>query len=205
MTMISIVNYGVSNVGSMLNMMKKLGIDAKTISTPEEIRSAEKIILPGIGAFDHGMQTILEMGLAAPLKERVINDRVPLLGVCLGMQMLGRGSDEGTVPGLGLIDGYCKRFVPNGSASIRIPHMGWNELAIRNRAGLMEGLDGARFYFVHSYHFVCDDPADELASAQYGIDFTAAIHRSNVWGVQFHPEKSHRFGMALLRNFAALP
>jgi imidazole glycerol-phosphate synthase subunit HisH len=200
-SMISIVNYGVSNIGSMLNMMKRLGIEARTISTADEIRHAEKIILPGVGAFDHGMKTILDMGLVGPLKERV-RDGVPLLGVCLGMQMLGRGSDEGTTAGLGLIDGYCRRFVPNGSAAIRIPHMGWSELAIRNSSGLLEGLESARFYFVHSYYFVCNDPSDELASAQYGIDFTAAVHRGNVWGVQFHPEKSHRFGMALLRNFA---
>jgi imidazole glycerol-phosphate synthase subunit HisH len=201
--MISIVNYGVSNIGSMLNMMKKLGVEAQTISTPDEIRRAGKIILPGVGAFDHGMKTILDLGLAEPLKERV-REGIPFLGVCLGMQMLGRGSDEGSVAGLGLIGGYCKRFVPNGSASIRIPHMGWSELAIRQNGGLMEGLERARFYFVHSYYFVCDDPSDELAIAQYGIDFTAAVHRSNVWGVQFHPEKSHRFGMTLLRNFAAL-
>ena len=202
--MISIVNYGVSNIGSMLNMMRKLGIEAQTISTPEEIGRATKIILPGIGAFDHGMKTLLDLGLAEPIRERVLKDRVPLLGVCLGMQMLGRGSEEGSLAGLGLIEGHCKRFVPNGNAAIRIPHMGWNELVIRENGGLMEGLAGARFYFVHSYHFVCDDPSDELAGAQYGIDFTAAVHRSNVWGVQFHPEKSHRFGMALLRNFAHL-
>jgi imidazole glycerol-phosphate synthase subunit HisH len=201
---ISIVNYGVANVGSMLNMMRKLSIEAQTIATPEEIRRAEKIILPGVGAFDHGMKTLVDMGLAEPLRERVVKDRIPLLGVCLGMQMLGRGSEEGTAAGLGVVQGYSKRFVPNGSAAIRIPHMGWSELAIRTRGGLMQDLEAARFYFVHSYHFVCDDPSDELASARYGIDFTAAVHRSNVWGVQFHPEKSHRFGMTLLRNFAAL-
>jgi glutamine amidotransferase len=201
--MISIVNYGVSNIGSMLNMMKKLGVEAETISTPVEIERAEKIILPGVGAFDHGMKTILEMGLAEPLKNRV-RDGVPLLGVCLGMQMLGRGSDEGTAAGLGLIGGSCKRFTPNGAAAIRIPHMGWSELLIRQHDGLMAGLENPRFYFVHSYYFVCDDPSDELARANYGIDFTAAVHRGNVWGVQFHPEKSHRFGMTLLKNFAAL-
>jgi len=201
--MISIVNYGVSNVGSMLNMMRKLGVPAETISTPEEIERAEKIILPGIGAFDHGMKALMEMNLAEPLKVRV-RAGVPLLGVCLGMQMLATGSEEGSLTGLGLIEGRCMRFFPDGQARIRIPHMGWNELAVRRECSLLEGLQRARFYFVHSYHFVCHDPSDELASSRYGIDFTAAVQRGNVWGVQFHPEKSHRFGMALLKNFAAL-
>ena len=201
--MISIVNYGVSNVGSMLNMMRKLGIPAKAISTPGEVERASKIILPGVGAFDHGMRALMEMKLDGPLRERALNG-VPLLGVCLGMQMLARGSEEGTVGGLGLVEGRCVRFQPNGNEAFRVPHMGWNELSIRAQSGLLKDLDGARFYFVHSFYLVCDDPADELASAHYGVDFTAALHRQNVWGVQFHPEKSHRFGMTLLRNFASL-
>jgi imidazole glycerol-phosphate synthase subunit HisH len=198
---ISIVNYGVANVGSMLNMMRKLGIPAEAISTPDEVARAEKIILPGIGAFDHGMKALTNLGLTEPLRRRVLDDRMPLLGVCLGMQMLGNGSEEGTLRGLDLIGGQCRRFQANG---IRVPHMGWNELAIRRPGGLLQGLDEARFYFVHSYHFVCDDAQDELAMSHYGIDFTAAVNRGRVWGVQFHPEKSHRFGMALLRNFVAL-
>ena len=201
--MISVVNYGVSNVGSMLNMMKKLGIDAEAVSTPDEVSRATKIILPGVGAFDHGMATLSDLGLAEPIKNRV-RQGVPLLGVCLGMQMLGAGSEEGQVAGLGLIEGRCVRFHPDAQNGIRIPHMGWNELVPRKQSSLLEGLDKARFYFVHSYYFVCDHGGDELASSRYGIDFTAAVHRDNVWGVQFHPEKSHRFGMMLLKNFAAL-
>lgn len=202
--MISIINYGVSNVGSMLNMMAKLGVRAEAISTPEQVAKAEKIILPGIGAFDHGMQVLDDAGLTEAIKQRVARDRVPLLGVCLGMQMLGNGSEEGSRPGLGLIEGRCRRFQFNGDGSLRIPHMGWSELDVRCPNGLVESHERPRFYFVHSYHFVCADPADCFATARYGIDFTAAVHRDNVWGVQFHPEKSHRFGMALLRNFAAL-
>jgi imidazole glycerol-phosphate synthase subunit HisH len=124
--------------------------------------------------------------------------------VCLGMQMLGEGSEEGTSGGLGLLKGHCARFRSNGDAPLRVPHMGWNELDIFRPAPLLEGLQGSRFYFVHSYHFVCDDPADALAGAMHGTMFTAAVQRGNVWGVQFHPEKSHRFGMTLLRNFAAI-
>ena len=201
--MISVIHYGVANVGSMLNMMKKIGVAAEAISTPEQIASAEKIILPGIGAFDHGMTALREMGLAEPLKRRVREDRIPLLGVCLGMQMLGRGSDEGVLEGLDLIGGRCRKF-DFDSRPIRVPHMGWSELAVRKHDRLFEGLEQSRFYFVHSYHLVVDDPQDQAATAHYGLDFTAAVHRDNVWGVQFHPEKSHRFGMTLLRNFAAL-
>jgi imidazole glycerol-phosphate synthase subunit HisH len=202
--MISIINYGVSNVGSMLNMMKKLGLPAEVISTPEGVESAAKIILPGIGAFDHGMAALNDLGLSEPLRRRVLRDSVPLLGVCLGMQMLGRGSEEGTSSGLGLLEGHCSRFRSSADAPVRVPHMGWNELDIFHRDPLLEGLEGSRFYFVHSYHFVCDDPADALAGARHGTMFTAAVHRANVWGVQFHPEKSHRFGMTLLRNFGAI-
>jgi glutamine amidotransferase len=201
--MISIVNYGVANVGSMLNMMKKIGVPAQLISHPDEIARADKIVLPGIGAFDHGMRVLTDLGLAAPLKDRV-RQGIPLLGVCLGMQMLGEGSDEGALAGLGLIPGRSVRFESDAAAGIRIPHMGWSELAPRREDTLLRGLDRPRFYFVHSYHFVCSNPADELARARYGVEFTAAIHHGNVWGVQFHPEKSHRFGMGLLRNFAAL-
>lgn len=201
--MISIVNYGVSNIGSMLNMMKKLEVPAQVVSTPSEIARAEKIILPGVGAFDHGMKALLGMGLADPITDRA-RQGVPILGVCLGMQMLGEGSDEGTMRGLGLIRGGCIRFAADQNAHIRIPHMGWSELSLRRDSVLMRSIQRPRFYFVHSYHFVCDDLSDELACARYGVEFTAAIHRDNVWGVQFHPEKSHRFGMALLSNFAAL-
>lgn len=202
--MISIVNYGVSNTGSMINMMKKIGVPAEIVSTPAEIEHAEKIILPGVGAFDHGMSALTKLGLVASLKKRIIQDKVPLLGVCLGMQLLAKGSDEGMLEGLDFIDGYCIRFQSEGDNMIRVPHMGWNEVAIREENALLDSLEGARFYFVHSYHFVCMNPANMLACSRYGIDFTAVVHKDNVWGVQFHPEKSHRFGMALLDNFARL-
>jgi imidazole glycerol-phosphate synthase subunit HisH len=202
--MISIINYGVSNVGSMLNMLRKIGTRAEVVSTPEEVARAQKIVLPGVGAFDNGMDALRRMGLVETLVGRVMGDRVPLLGVCLGMQLLSAGSEEGEVKGLGLIPGFCRRFQSQNSTPIKIPHMGWNEIAIRRDDPLMKNLEEARFYFVHAYYVVCDDPADEVASSHHGVDFTAAFHRENIWGVQFHPEKSHRFGMTLLKNFVEL-
>lgn len=202
--MISVVNYGVANIGSMLNMLKKIGVAAHPVSTAAEVEKSTKIILPGVGAFDNGMKALNERGLAEAIRNRVAGGTVPLLGVCLGMQMLGEGSEEGTLPGLNLIAGRCVRFRSDDTAPIRIPHMGWNELMIHRQAPIIERLDGARFYFVHSYHLVCRDDADRVASVRYGVEFTAVVERGNVAGVQFHPEKSHRFGMALLKNFAGL-
>jgi imidazole glycerol-phosphate synthase subunit HisH len=203
--MIAVVSYGVSNVGSILNMLRKIGAPAVAVSTPAEIERAEKLILPGIGAFDNGMKALSDLGLAEPLKERVVRDGVPILGICLGMQLLGQGSEEGALAGLGLLEGRCVRFCRGGEPPLRVPHMGWNVLAPRRDSALLTGLDEhARFYFVHSYHLGCGDPVDVLATARYGVEFTAMVQRGNVWGAQFHPEKSHRYGMALLGNFARL-
>lgn len=202
---ISIVDYGVCNLGSIRNMLRKLGLESELAADPDAIVRASKIILPGVGAFAHGMGALRELGLVEPLRAKVLEQRTPLLGICLGMQLLGKSSEEGSSAGLGLIDGGCVRFrFPEGSP-YRVPHMGWNETVARRESALVEGLaSGARFYFTHSYHLVCADPADVLAVANHGIDFTAMVQRDNVYGVQFHPEKSHRFGMALLRNFGAI-
>lgn len=203
--MISVVDYGVANLASMLNMLRKVGVEAERVGTPRELESARKIILPGIGAFDQGMVTLRERGLLDALRRKVRDEGVPILGVCLGMQMLGQGSEEGREAGLGLIDATCRRFRPPECAALKVPHMGWNTVAPRGSNPLLDGLDEqSRFYFVHSYYVVCGDPADELAYSRYGQDFTSAVARGNIYGVQFHPEKSHRFGMALLRNFANL-
>jgi imidazole glycerol-phosphate synthase subunit HisH len=205
--MISIVDYGVANLGSMLNMLRKVGARAECVSTAEALDRAEKIILPGVGAFDNGMSALKERNLVASLKKKVLEDKVPILGVCLGMQMLGRGSEEGSLPGLGLLDAYCKRFSFAERSRQKVPHMGWS-LLVPQRPGsslLLDGLDSqARFYFVHSYHLVCAEPEDVLANASYGVEFVAMVQRGNVCGAQFHPEKSHRFGMALLHNFARM-
>lgn len=189
----------------MLNMLRKVGVDAEIAATSEAIRSARKLILPGIGAFDHGMSALTERGLAEPMRRAVIDGGVPILGVCLGMQLLAEGSEEGDLPGLGLLRGRSVRFQFDGSTPHKIPHMGWTTLSRRRDSAILDGLDDEpRFYFVHSYHLQCDDPTDVLATATYGIEFTAMVNRANVWGAQFHPEKSHRFGMKLLGNFAEI-
>jgi imidazole glycerol-phosphate synthase subunit HisH len=203
--MISVIDYGVCNLGSMLNMLRKVGAQAQLVSTAAELERAEKLVLPGVGAFDNGIGALRERGLAEALRKRVVHDKVPLLGVCLGMQMLGRRSEEGGTEGLGLIDAEVRRFRFAPDSRKKVPHMGWNLLAQRRKGPLLRDLAArSRFYFCHSYHLVCADPGDVLATADYGGEFVAALQHENVYGVQFHPEKSHRFGMALLHNFAEL-
>ncbi len=204
--MISVIDYGVCNLGSMLNMLRKVGAQARLVTTASELAQAEKIILPGVGAFDNGIAALRDRGLADTLRSKALCDKVPVLGVCLGMQMLGRGSEEGRMEGLGLIDAEARRFrlPPNGG--LKVPHMGWSLLAPRRASMLLHALDArSRFYFCHSYRMICKDPADVLASADHGDEFVAMVEHANIYGVQFHPEKSHRFGMALLQNYARMP
>jgi len=203
--MISVIDYGVCNLGSMLNMLRKVGAEAELVSTVAALERAGKLVLPGVGAFDYGIGALRERGLAEALCKRVRQDKVPLLGVCLGMQMLGRRSEEGGMEGLGLIDAEVRRFQFAPDSRNKVPHMGWNLLAPRRDGPLLRELaTRSRFYFCHSYHLVCADPGDVLATADYGGEFVAVLQHDNVYGVQFHPEKSHRFGMALLHNFAEL-
>lgn len=203
--MISLVDYGVANLGSMRNMLRRIGADAELVTTPEGVAKATKLILPGIGAFDHGMEALSSLDLVEPLRNRVLADHVPILGVCLGVQLLGSSSAEGKSAGLKLMDSHCERLPADPDAGIRVPHMSWAQIAPTRADPLLAGLDDhARFYFVHAYHVVCSDPQDVLAVARYGIEFTAMVRRDNIWGAQFHPEKSHRFGMRLLKNFVEL-
>jgi len=200
---ISVIDYGVANVGSMLNMLRRAGAEATVAADCAAIERADRLILPGIGAFDHGVDALSARGFIPSIRRRVLEGGVPLLGVCLGMQLLGRASAEGAAQGLGLIDASCVRF--DSSQGLRVPHMGWAHLSVRREHPLLGRLDAtARFYFVHSYHVVCADPGDVLAVATYGEEFTAMIHRRNILGAQFHPEKSHRFGMQLLKSFSEL-
>lgn len=200
--MIVIVDYGVGNLSSVANMLRKAGAIPKVSRDPAEIQSAEKVVLPGVGHFDHGMRMLRGAGLEGPLNAYVDSGR-PLLGICLGAQILGRRSEEGREPGLGWIDMECRR-IPE-APGIRVPHMGWNRIAhTRPSALFAQAAPDGRYYFVHSYHMVCASDADVLATAQHGIDFPCAVQRGNVYGMQFHPEKSLKHGLAVMRAFAAL-
>jgi glutamine amidotransferase len=201
--MIVIINYGAGNLGSMLNMFKKIGQEAILGNTIEDIEKADKLILPGVGSFDAGMEKLNSSGLKEILNFKVLEKRTPILGICLGLQLMTNKSEEGVLDGLGWIDAETKKFRLD-SDKFKIPHMGWNEIKIEKQSMLFKGMEEQenRFYFVHSYHLVCNAPADILVSTVYGYDFTCGVERNNILGVQFHPEKSHKFGMQLLRNFS---
>jgi len=202
--MITIVNYGMGNLGSMVNMFKRIGIKANIEAEPEVIRRAEKLLLPGVGAFDSAMTCIDSVpDLREVLNHKAMVEKVPILGVCLGMQLLTSSSEEGKLPGLGWIPGTTSRFPKQ--EGLKVPHMGWN-VALPNTPShlTVQVGDKPRYYFVHSYCVHVDDPGHSLMKTHYGSDFDSAIGRDNIYGVQFHPEKSHRFGMQILKNFAEL-
>lgn len=203
--MITVVDYGAGNIGSVVNMIRKSGGQVAATGSVGELADAEKILLPGVGSFDNAMTRLKNLGLVDVLQERAAAG-VNFLGICLGMQLLATHSEEGSIPGLGLIPGAVRKFKFDGEcSSLKIPHMGWNRVRAVREHSLANGLDqDARFYFVHSYFYDCDNPEDVLFSARYGIDFAAGVQRGNVMGVQFHPEKSHRYGMQLLKNFIEL-
>jgi glutamine amidotransferase len=198
---VSLVDYGLGNLGSVVNMLKRAGSEARLVSTPEEIVASDRVLLPGIGAFDEGMARLRDQGLESALKEFAGSGR-PLFGICLGMQLLLDGSEEGQAAGLGLIPGRSVRFAETDG--LRVPHMGWSTVEPTHPDPLVDGLpDDSRFYFVHTYRVVPARAEDELATTTYGTRFASMIRSGNVMGAQFHPEKSHAFGMTILRNFAA--
>ena len=203
---IVVVDYGLGNPASVRNMLRKSGHHAEVASDPATIRTASRLIIPGVGAFDHGMQNLMDRGLVDVLNDAVLERKVPVLGICLGLQLMSRRSEEGVLPGLGWLPADTVRFrFSNGDAELRVPHMGWNTVIARRDSFLAPSDADARFYFVHSYHVRCDDPADVALIADYGGDVVAAAVRGNLAGTQFHPEKSHRFGLALLRRFVDWP
>lgn len=202
--MITIVDYGLGNVGAFANTYKRMGLPVRTARTADDLASAERIILPGVGAFDHAMDLLDASGMRETLEDLVIDKETPVVGVCVGMQMLAEGSDEGARAGLGWIPGRVRHFSHAPSnADLPMPHMGWNDVKPAPGEALFRGLEtGSRFYFLHSFYFECADPADAAAHTSYGLEFSSAVRRGHVHGVQFHPEKSHHFGSALLKNFA---
>ena len=204
--MIAIIDYGMGNLGSIANMLRKIGAEAVVTSDPVILDAADRLILPGVGAFAQGMAHLAERGLVPLLDRRVRDEGVPVLGICLGMQLFTRHSEEGNVDGLGWIDAETRRFgAVRAPSPMRVPHMGWNTVAATRPHPLLTDLPpDPRFYFVHSYHVVCADRCDELGSTTYGYEFTSVIHRANIVGTQFHPEKSHRYGLRLLENFARM-
>jgi glutamine amidotransferase len=200
---VTIVDYGMGNLGSIANMFKKLGAVAIVARSPEEIEGAGRLVLPGVGSFDTGMRHLGEGGLLEVLNRKAMEERCPTIGICLGMQLLMHRSDEGQLPGLGWVDGEVRRLAMDGAApAMRLPHMGWNTVDIVRPDGLYAGMSGeVRFYFVHSYGVTCRSEEDVLSTTTYGDTFVSALRHGNVFGTQFHPEKSHRFGMQLLSNF----
>lgn len=203
--MIVIVDYGVGNLASVLNMFKKAGVSEVSISGKEEdIAAADKILLPGVGAFDGGMGNLERSGLIPILNKKAIEEKIPVLGICLGMQMLSHRSEEGEKPGLGWIDAETIKFNPDPALKLKVPHMGWDYVKVNRPNPLLTVDSKHRFYFVHSYHVKCHDEKQSLATCDFGGNFTCMVNKDNIYGTQFHPEKSLRFGMELLRNFAKL-
>lgn len=201
--MIVVVDYGVGNIASVLNMLKKVGAKAKASNVPADLEQADKLILPGVGAFDAGMRTLRASGLIDVLNEQVLNARKPVMGICLGSQMLGCQSEEGEEPGLGWIDMDIVRFEKRDGR--KVPHMGWNHVRPCIEHTILSGLsEESRYYFVHSYYMAPRSVDNTLLVANYGQEFAAGVVKDNIFGFQFHPEKSHKFGMQLFKNFVSL-
>lgn len=204
--MITIIDYGVGNINAFVNVYKRVNVPVKIAKTADDLEGAQKIILPGVGHFDHAMAELIQSGMREKLDELVLVKKVPVIGICVGMQMMGNSSDEGKLEGLKWIDASIKKFDETKIKQVtRLPHMGWNDVRPVIVNPLFEGLEkDALFYFLHSYYFECNNTANILATSEYGGEFTCATHHENVYGIQFHPEKSHHYGETLLHNFAKL-
>ncbi len=205
MSLIAIIDHGMGNLGSVQNMLRRIGAQSVRTTDPDEIARADKIVLAGIGGFDGAMERLEELRLVDVLNDLVLDRRIPILGVCLGMQLMAHGSEEGHIRGLGWLDADVRRFAFPPEQRLAIPHMGWEIVQPTRPSPLLDpSAPAPRFYFSHAYHLVCRDPADAAATATYGYDFVAAVHRTNILGTQFHPEKSHAFGLEIYRRFLAL-
>jgi len=204
--MIAVLDYGMGNIGSIVNMLKKNGEKVIVTSNHTDLATADKFILPGVGSFDTAMTEIIRYNLKEILFEEIIQNSKPILGICLGMQIMGNSSEEGSLPGLGLLKMNVKKFhfLPT-DGNLKIPHMGWNTVTPHKECILFDSMDpDAEFYFTHSYHLVVDDPDIIVGTTHYGYDFPSAIQWHNIYAVQFHPEKSHKYGMKLIQNFLEL-
>lgn len=199
--MVGIIDYGAGNIGSITNMINYLGGESKLVAIEDDLLDCEKYILPGVGSFDHGMSSLKDSGLIPAIEEQIFNKGKKIMGICLGAQLFTKGSEEGKLDGLGWLDAQTKKFVFENKA-IKIPHMGWNTINIVKDHPLLQGLDeSSRFYFVHSYYIEAINPEQELTSSSYGHEFSSSLSKSNIAGFQFHPEKSHKFGLRLMSNF----
>jgi len=225
MNEILVVDYGMGNLGSILNMLKKVGVPAQLSKDADDILRAQKLILPGVGAFASAMNNLRARGYVDALNQKILTEKIPILGICLGMQLFSKQSEEGDEPGLGWLDAQTVRFQFPASAQqlkssakqnaggsdlsvplgqLKVPHMGWNTIKVCQKSPLfIDAEEERRFYFVHSFYMQCNDPRDVLTCTQYGFEFTSAVCRGNILGTQFHPEKSHRFGLAFFKAFAA--
>ena len=204
--MITIIDYGVGNINAFVNVYKRVDVPVKIAKTAADLEEAEKLILPGVGHFDYAMTKLNNSGMREKLDHLVIDKKIPVIGICVGMQMMANYSDEGEVEGLKWIDASVKKFDETKIHQVtRLPHMGWNDVKPMSNMPLFKGLENdAIFYFLHTYYFECNNPNDVMAVSDYGIEFASAAHHENKYGIQFHPEKSHHYGEILLHNFAKL-
>ncbi len=203
--MIGIIDYGVGNIKAFANIYKNLNIPFKIVKDISGFENITKLILPGVGSFDHAMTSLENSGMREKLDELVLEKKIPVIGICVGMQMLAKSSEEGTLNGLGWIDGIVKKFDKSKIKNAPLPHMGWNNLKIEKKNKIFDNLEeNPRYYFLHSYYFECENKEDVIATATYGEKFDCMINHKNIYGIQCHPEKSHHNGMKLLKNFGEL-
>lgn len=204
--MIAIIDYGLGNIRAFLNVYERLNIKITIARSAMEVKQASKLILPGVGAFDYAMMLLNQSGLRESIEEQVLVKKIPVIGICVGMQIMAKSSEEGKLPGLGWFDGEVKLFDTSKIPyKTRLPHMGWNTIHPVSYNQLLDGIDDAsRFYFLHSYYFKCNHEQDIIAKTAYGIEYASAINKENIFGIQFHPEKSHQNGIQLLHNFAKI-
>lgn len=204
--MITIIDYGLGNIRAFRNLYERLNVPIKIAKNSEDLSVSTKLILPGVGSFDYAISQFSKSGMRNKVESLVFDSKIPIIGICVGMQMLAKSSEEGVLPGLGWINGTVKKF---DSELIRfkskLPHMGWNSIITNKDNHLLKNLnDGSRFYFLHSYYFECENDSEILSKTEYGITFSSAVNRDNIYGIQFHPEKSHSNGVQLLLNYSQL-